>query len=122
MSKRASPPQVRDAKRKVQKSAPKMNPLRSILAKNLRRLIEADKSPSIRAWATARELDVKLIDRLVKGENAVTLDKLYEVALACGLQPWHLLVEEFDPHSPPDTPISSDDRAMLSKLRRLLNE
>ena len=99
---------------------------RDILAANLRRMIDAatpaGQRPSVRAWALARELDVRMIDRLVKGEHAVTLDKLEEIADACGLKPWHLLIEDLDPAAPPDTPISAEDRAMLRKLRRLIQE
>lgn len=97
-----------------------MTTLRDILAANLRRLIAKD-SDSVRAWALARELDVRLIDRLSKGQHAVTLDKLDEIAAACGLKPWHLLVEGLDPAAPPDQPISAEDQAMISKLRRLLD-
>lgn len=99
---------------------------RDILAANLRRLIDAASSagqrPSVRAWALGKGLDVRMIDRLVKGQHAVTLDKLEEIAAACGLQPWHLLIEDLDPASPPDMPISAEDRAMLRKLRRLISE
>ena len=74
--------------------------LRVILAANLKRLIERDtpagERPSIRGWALSRELDVRLIDRLTKGQHAVTLDKLQEVADACGLQPWQLLLEDLE--------------------------
>lgn len=98
--------------------------LRVILAHNLKRIIEHDASPgerpSIRAWAIARELDVRLIDRLTKGQHAVTLDKLQQVADACGLQPWQLLLEEFDVSAPPDAPISEEERTLLKRLRRLL--
>ena len=97
-----------------------MSSLRDILAVNLRRLIAKD-GGSVRAWALARELDVRLIDRLSKGQHAVTLDKLDEIAAACGLKPWHLLVEGMDPASPPEKPISADDQALISKLRRLLD-
>jgi hypothetical protein len=100
--------------------------LRTTLAANLRRRIEADtpkgQRVSLRAWALWRNLDVRMIDRLVKGQHAVTLDKLQEVADACGLKPWHLLYEELDPESPPDAPVSESDRAMLRKLRRLLGD
>lgn len=102
------------------------NDLRAILAANLRRLIEHETAPgerpSIRAWALRRELDVRLIDRLTKGEHAVTLDKLDDIAAACGLQPWQLLLEDLDPASPPDAPISTEERALLSRLRRLLSD
>lgn len=100
--------------------------LRATLAINLRRKIERDLGPgarwSVRAWALGRDLDVRLIDRLLKGQHAVTLDKLDEIATACGLQPWQLLLPDFDPASPADAPISDDERRMLTKLRRLLNE
>jgi len=100
------------------------SPLRGTLANNLRKLIAHDLKPgerySVRAWAQSRKLDVRLIDRLTKGEHAVTLDTLYAIAEACGLQAWHLLLDDFDPAAPADVPISESDRAMLSKLRRLI--
>lgn len=99
---------------------------RAILAANLRRMIERStppgEKPSVRAWALSKGVDVRMIDRLVKGQHAVTLDKLEEVAAACGLQAWHLLVPDLDPTSAPDAPISESDRAMLRRLRRLLDD
>jgi hypothetical protein len=92
---------------------------RTILADNLRRMIEAEGS-SVRAWALSRKLDVRLIDRLAKGENAATLDKLEEIAEAIGCKPWHLLLEDFDPKNPPEAPITPEEREMLARLRRLL--
>lgn len=99
---------------------------RAILAANLRRLIE-DATPngekvSVRAWALGRGLDVRLVDRLSKGKHAVTLDKLDEIAAACGLQAWRLLIDDLDPAAPPDAPISEEERTLLRKLRRLLSE
>ena len=99
--------------------------LRAILAANLRNRINADTPPgakfSVRAWATGRGLDVRMIDRLIKGQHAVTLDNLDKIAAACGLQAWHLLLEDLDPSAAPDAPISEDERAMLRRLRRLLD-
>lgn len=98
---------------------------RAILAANLRRLIDyaaqKGEAGTVRDWALRRELNVKLIDRLTKGEHAVTLDKLQEIADACGLQPWHLLLEGFDPAAPPDdAPITVQERTLLKRLRKLL--
>ncbi len=97
---------------------------RAILAANLKRLIDADTPkgarPSVRAWALGKGLDVRLIDRLAKGQHAVTLDNLERVAEACGLQAWQLLLDDLDPASPPEAPITEEERAMLKKLRRLL--
>ena len=99
---------------------------RDILAANLRRMIERStpegEKPSVRAWALGKELDVRMIDRLVKGQHSVTLDKLTEIADACGLKPWHLLIEDLDPASPPDAPISEEERRMLTRLRNLLDK
>lgn len=99
---------------------------RDVLGKNLWKLVEADArpdgKPSIRGWAMRRGLDVRLIDRLVKGKHAVTLDNLEKIAEACNLKPWHLLLEDFEPGTEVDVPISKEDRAMLRKLRKLLGE
>lgn len=97
-----------------------MSQQRAILAANLRRMIDSQAEGSVRAWATGRGLDVRMIDRLTKGEHAVTLDKLDEIAAAVGLKAWMLLIEDLDPKNPPDAPISEEDRAMLEKLRRLI--
>lgn len=61
-----------------------------------------------------------MIDRLTKGQHAVTLDKLEAIAEACGLKPWQLLIEDLDPAAPPEAPISDEDRALLRRLRRML--
>lgn len=99
---------------------------RSVLARNIRRLIERDAGPagrlSVRAWALSRGLDVRLIDRLTKGEHATTLDNLEKVAQACGLKVWQLLYDELDPADPPATQITEQDRETIRKLRRLLGE
>ena len=94
---------------------------RDILSENLTRMIASSKLTR-RGWAIGKGLDVKLVERLVKGGNAVTLDKLEQVASACGLQAWHLLIPDLDPNNPPAANITDEDRAMLAKLRRLLDE
>lgn len=97
---------------------------RDILAANLLAMIDADSRKgerlSIRAWATSKGLNVRMIDRLTKKQHAITLDKLDQIARACGLQTWQLLVPNLDPVSPPEAKITADDRAMLAKLRALL--
>lgn len=100
-------------------------PAREILANNLRRQIEHDQKGSrysVRAWALARGLEVRLVDRMTKGENSFTLDKLELVAAACNVPAWQLLLPEFTPGEPADVPISDEDRAMLVRLRRLLGD
>jgi hypothetical protein len=100
--------------------------LRATLAANLRRMIEADTprgaTPSVRAWALSKGLDVRLIDRMSKGKHAVTLDKLDHVAETLGLKPWHLLLDDLDAKNPPEAPITEDERRLLKRLRKLLGE
>lgn len=99
-------------------------PSRDILSTNLQRLIQRDVDKhgpiSRRAWAAGKGLDVKLIERLVKKSHAPTLDKLEDIANACGLKAWHLLYDGLDPDAPPADPISAEDRALLERLRSLL--
>jgi hypothetical protein len=65
---------------------------------------------------------VKLVERLVKNSHAVTLEKLTEVAGACGLQPWQLLLEDFDPAIPAAPPLTAEDRALIQRIRRLFGD
>lgn len=92
---------------------------RDILAANLRRMIDKN-GQSNRSWAISRGLDVKLIDRLVNKSHAVTLDKLEEIAKACGLEPWHLLIPDLEPGQRIDAPLTEADRELLNKLKNLL--
>ena len=99
---------------------------RDILAANVRRLLERDTPPgqklSLRAWALGKGLDVKLIERITKNSHAVTLEKLTEIADACGVKPWQLLLEDFDPLAAAAPPLSAEDRALLTRLRRMLGD
>lgn len=98
---------------------------RAILAANLRRMIEKasppGERPSVRAWALGKGLDVRMIDRMVKSQHAVTLDSLEKVAEACGLRPWQLLLEDFDASAHHEAPVTEAERALLRRLRHLLD-
>lgn len=102
---------------------------RQVLAANLRKLIDADAQvgvqSSVRRFAMSRDLEVRLVDRLIKGEHSPTLDILDRVAEACGVQTWQLLSEDFAPPQPggdaarpPE--LSAADRELLARLSRLL--
>lgn len=96
---------------------------RGILGANIWTMIrEASDAakPSVRAWALSKGLDVRMIDRLVKGEHAVTLDKIEEIATACGLQAWHLLIPDLDYKNPPSAKVTDEDLQLLARLRHLI--
>jgi len=98
---------------------------RAILAANIWAMIAASsdmQKPSVRGWALQKGLDVRLIDRIVKGQHAVTLDKIEEIAAACGLQAWHLLLPGLDPSNPPAAKVTDEDLSLLSRLRHLLGQ
>ena len=99
---------------------------RDVLAVNLRRMIDREarlgEKPSIRAWAMKKDLNVRMIDRLVNRQHAVSIDSLERIAVAIGLKPWQLLIDDPSPGTTPDPPITDEDRAMLRKLRKLLDE
>lgn len=100
--------------------------LRAIVAANLKRRIEADAPRgsriSVRAWAISRGLNVRMIDRMVKGQHAVTLDKLDEIAKAAGVQPWHLLLPDLPGKGQPEAPISKEERELLERLKAILEK
>ena len=92
---------------------------RAILAANIMRMIEKE-CLSVRGWAMAKGLDVRMIDRMTKAATSVTLDKIEEVAAACGLEPWHLLLPDLQPGERMDAPLTEADRQLLSRLKHLL--
>jgi hypothetical protein len=97
---------------------------RTILADNINRMIDRATTPgakrSVRAWAISRGLDVKMIDRVTKDAHGISLDTLYTIAAAVGLEPWHLLIEDLDLDSPPAPKVSAKDLETLKTLRKLL--
>jgi hypothetical protein len=100
--------------------------LRATLADNIGRRIDADTPKgarkSVRAWAIARGLQVKMIDRLLKGQHAVTLDTLDEVAKAIGVQPWQLLLPDLPTSGVSEAPITNEERALLERLKSILTK
>lgn len=68
----------------------------------------------------ARGLDVRLIDRITKASHSVTLDKIDEVANACGVPAWQLLLPDFEPGASIDNPITQEERDLLARLKHLL--
>lgn len=92
---------------------------RAVLAANVMRMID-NECLSVRGWAMAKGLDVRMIDRMTKAATSVTLDKIEEVAAACGLEPWELLLPGLQPGQRMDAPITEADRQLLSRLKHLL--
>lgn len=64
----------------------------------------------------SKGLEVRMIDRLLKSQNAITLDKLEELAGSCGLKAWQLIYDDLDPAKPPTDPLSPEERSILERL------
>lgn len=80
-------------------------PLKDILAENLARLMAHycdvhGHRPSINYWTSGLGLDSKVITRAT-GARGLTVSSIEQVAQVAHIEPWQLLVEGFDPLSPP---------------------
>lgn len=95
-----------------------MNTSKKILAGNIRAMIEKERL-TVRGWAMRHELSQKKIDRIVKEENAISLDTLDEVATALGLMPWQLLVADMDLSHPPKLAVTETELKLYERLKVL---
>ena len=64
---------------------------------------------------------MKFVERILKCQNAITLDKLYDMADAAGVEPWQLLLEDWNPEDMKPAQLDDDDRRLLTRLRGLLS-
>lgn len=78
-----------------------------------------EKRPSLNAWATARDLDDKIMHRVL-GPRSITVVTLEHIARSEGLQPWQLLVPKLNPESPP--PIATELSVLAVDLARALDK
>lgn len=92
---------------------------RATLAANLRQMIAAatpkGAKPSVRAWAIGKGLD------LAHGVELAEADRARLMRCAGRIAYLHLLFDGLDPANPPSDPITDEERAMLKRLRRLLD-
>jgi transcriptional regulator with XRE-family HTH domain len=75
---------------------------RKILADNLRKIWQA--RPELggqRRFAESHNLSEGTVSRARRGDVAVTLDTLDDIANALELHPWQLLIQGIDPANPP---------------------
>lgn len=81
----------------------------TVLAKNLRKIIDAQAEGSVNRWATARKLPQATVNRAVIGQSDLTTLQLAKFAKAAGYAPWQLLLPDFVPGKAPPL---SDPHAM----------
>ncbi len=98
-----------------------MNSSRTILAGNIRALIEKE-ALSVRGWALKHGLQQKSIDRIVKEENAASIDTIDEIANAVGLMPWQLLVADLDVTNAPRIAVSEAEIQLVARLKSMLSQ
>lgn len=86
---------------------------RQVLADNLNRLIDLHAGKgrrSVRAWAIAKKIDPKVVQRAL-GVHGPTLETLQGIADGVGVEPWQLLVENLNPALPPRIEVSLSSMA-----------
>ena len=93
-----------------------MNSSKKILAENIKAMISSE-SLTVRGWAMRHKLEQKKIDRIVKEENAVSLDTLDEIADALGLMSWQLLVAGLDLSHPPKIAVTETELKLYERLK-----
>jgi plasmid maintenance system antidote protein VapI len=96
-----------------------MNSSKKILADNIKSLI-AKEGLTVNGWSKQNKLSQKKIDRIVKEENAISLDTLDEVAIALGLMSWQLLVVDLDLSNPPKIAVTETELKLYERLRVLI--
>lgn len=69
----------------------------SILAVNLRLLIERQAGGSVNAWATRTGLNQSTVNRIANGTRDATVSQLELIEEKTGYAPWQLLHPDFDP-------------------------
>lgn len=96
-----------------------MNSSKKILAENIKAMI-ANELLTVRGWAMRHKLEQKKIDRIVKEENAVSLDTLDEIANALGLMSWQLLVSGLDLSHPPKIAVTETELKLYERLKVMI--
>lgn len=97
-----------------------MNSSKKILDGNIRALIDREQL-SVRGWSLKHGLQQRAIDRIVKEENAASIDTLDAIAEAVGLMPWQLLVADLDVLNAPRLAVSEAEIQLVARLKTLLN-
>lgn len=91
--------------------------INSILADNLRRIIEHE-GLNQTSWAARHGADKKQVQRALRVATSPTLDTLAAIAAAANLQPWQLLIPKLDPANPPVFTMTKTERDLYSRLKR----
>lgn len=69
----------------------------TVVARNLRKIIDAQAEGSVNRWATSRRLAQGTVNRAVLGQSDVTTVMLEKFAHAAGYASWQLLLPGFEP-------------------------
>ena len=96
-----------------------MGPSRKILADNVKSLIDKD-GLTVRGFAMRHKIQQKTVDRLVKQENAVSIDTLDELAAKLGIHSWQLLIPGLDLSHPPAIALSESELRLYERLRMIV--
>lgn len=85
-------------------------------AGNLRAVITAS-GQSVASWARAHRLEARNLQRIMRGEQSPTLDTMEDIAHACGLQPWQMLMPDIDLSNPPVFVMSKVEADLYARVK-----
>jgi hypothetical protein len=81
----------------------------SVVARNLRALIDREAEGSVNAWATRHRLLQTTVNRIANGSSDCSVSTLLDICTATGYALWQLVRDDFDPRA---VPPALDARAM----------
>lgn len=96
----------------------------SIVGRNLDALIKHTgvKSNGQVARKIAADFPSRTVGRIRNAETSCSLDTLAKIAKAFNVEPWHLLVPNYDPANPPVRTISKTERDLYARMREDLDQ
>jgi transcriptional regulator with XRE-family HTH domain len=95
----------------------------SILSTNLKALMQA--SEDLRSQAALGKrcgIDQRTVGRILNEEHSPQLKQIEAIAQAFGLFSWQLLVPDLDPKNPPVCELTTVEKELYDKLRRLVKQ
>ena len=73
----------------------------SVLARNLRLLVELEAGNSVNTWSKKTEINQSTVNRICNGTMDTKLSTLLDIAYKSGYAPWQLIMDGFDPRIHP---------------------
>ncbi len=98
--------------------------LRDVVANNIARIMDDPAAPLTQEAVGRRSgIPQRTVGRLKNGSSAASLTTLEAIAKGLGVEPWQLLIPDFDPKQPPLLrSATQDEQRLYRKVEQLLED